>query len=105
MQQLARIPFTELKIDQSFVNGASERNNLAIILQSAIEMANRLGMSTVAEGIETLEDWRLLQQFGCNIGQGYFIAKPMPGKDFFPWLKQHNQRLAELRANPKGKKT
>ncbi|WP_027469888.1 EAL domain-containing response regulator [Deefgea rivuli] len=97
MQQLARIPFTELKIDQSFVNGAHERNNLAIILQSAIEMANRLGMSTVAEGIETLEDWRLLQRFGCNIGQGYFIGRPMPAKDLFNWLKTHNQRLAEIK--------
>ncbi|WP_157670161.1 EAL domain-containing protein [Chitinibacter sp. GC72] len=98
MQQLARIPFTELKIDRSFVNGACQQQNLSIILQSAIDMANRLGMSTVAEGVETLEDWRLLQQFGCEIAQGYFIAKPMPAAELFTWLKGHNQRLSELRA-------
>ncbi|WP_410499390.1 EAL domain-containing protein [Chitinibacter sp. S2-10] len=97
MQQLARIPFTELKIDRSFVNGACQQHNLAIILQSAIEMANRLGMSAVAEGVETLEDWRLLQRFGCDVGQGYFIARPMPAKDLFSWLKSHNQRLSELK--------
>ncbi len=54
MQQLARIPFTELKIDRSFVRGAPERESLQVILRSAIDMANRLGLVTVAEGVETL---------------------------------------------------
>jgi EAL domain-containing protein (putative c-di-GMP-specific phosphodiesterase class I)/CheY-like chemotaxis protein len=97
MQQLARIPFTELKIDRSFVHGAHQRNNLRVILQSALEMARQLGLVTVAEGVETLEDWRLLQQGGCSIGQGYLIAKPMPANEMLQWLKSHQARLAELR--------
>jgi len=97
MQQLARIPFTELKIDRSFVHGAHQRQNLRVILQSALDMARRLELVTVAEGVETMEDWRLLQDSGCLLGQGYLIAKPMDAKDFPIWLKGHHRRLPELR--------
>jgi EAL domain-containing protein (putative c-di-GMP-specific phosphodiesterase class I)/AmiR/NasT family two-component response regulator len=97
MQQLARIPFTELKIDRSFVHGAHQRTNLRVILESALEMARRLGMVTVAEGVEMIEDWRLLQDGGCSIGQGYLIAKPMPASEMLQWIKRHQPRLRELR--------
>ena len=98
MQQLARIPFTELKIDRSFVHGAHRRKNLRVILQSALDLASRLELVAVAEGIETLQDWRLLQQFGCTIGQGYLIAKPMAAATLPRWLKSHHRRLPGLRA-------
>lgn len=97
MQQLARLPFTELKIDRSFVHRAHQRRNLAVILESALEMAKRLELISVAEGIETIEDWRMLQRCGCVIGQGYLIAKPMPGSEVPQWLRSHRQRLPELR--------
>jgi EAL domain-containing protein (putative c-di-GMP-specific phosphodiesterase class I)/CheY-like chemotaxis protein len=97
MQQLARIPFTELKIDRAFVDGAHVRKNLRVILQSALDMAKRLELVTVAEGIEAMEDWRLLQESGCMIGQGYLIAKPMPASELPIWLKGHHRRLPELR--------
>lgn len=100
MQQLARIPFTELKIDRSFVRGAHERENLQVILRSAIAMANELGLVTVAEGVETLEDWRLLQGYGCTLGQGWLIAKPMPGGHVIPWLRAHRARVAALGSEP-----
>jgi EAL domain-containing protein (putative c-di-GMP-specific phosphodiesterase class I) len=97
LSQLARVPFTELKIDRSFVHGAWRRDNLRMILQSALDLARQLGLVTVAEGIETLEDWRLVQSCGCAVGQGYLIARPMPAADFLPWLKTHQRRLHELR--------
>lgn len=100
MQQLARIPFTELKIDRSFVSEATQRPHLQVILRSALEMAHQLGLVSVAEGIETLQDWRLLQTLGCQIGQGWLIAKAMPGDDLLPWLRSHRQRLATLRGEP-----
>jgi EAL domain-containing protein (putative c-di-GMP-specific phosphodiesterase class I)/ActR/RegA family two-component response regulator len=100
MQQLARIPFTELKIDRSFVHEAHLRRNLRVILQSALEMSRQLGLVTVAEGIETVEDWRVLQQSGCVVGQGYFIARPMPADEILAWLKGHPARLPVLRADP-----
>ena len=97
MQQLARLPFTELKIDRSFVHGANHRRNLGVILESALEMAKRLELVSVAEGIETMEDWRMLQRCGCEIGQGYLIARPMPSTEVPQWLRAHRMRLPELR--------
>jgi EAL domain-containing protein (putative c-di-GMP-specific phosphodiesterase class I)/AmiR/NasT family two-component response regulator len=96
MQQLARIPFTELKIDRSFVHGAHGRESLQVILRSALELANELGLSTVAEGIEHVEDWRLLQEYGCTLGQGWLIAKPMSADEFLPWLKKYEAHQATL---------
>jgi EAL domain-containing protein (putative c-di-GMP-specific phosphodiesterase class I) len=96
MQQLARIPFTELKIDRSFVHGAHARESLQVILRSALELANELGLSTVAEGIENMEDWRLLQEYGCSLGQGWLIAKSMSADEFVPWMKKHEAHKRAL---------
>lgn len=96
MQQLARIPFTELKIDRSFVHGAHARESLQVILRSALELANELGLSTVAEGIENMEDWRLLQEYGCSLGQGWLIAKSMSAEEFVPWMKKHEAHKHSL---------
>ena len=96
MQQLTRIPFTELKIDRTFVHGASERENLQVILRSALDMASELGLETVAEGVESLEDWNLVRRYGCTMAQGWLLAKAMPGDQFEPWLKQLHTQRAEL---------
>lgn len=97
MQQLARIPFTELKIDRTFVHGAHERESLQVILRSALDLAKQLGIETVAEGVEKIEDWRLLQQHGCTLAQGWLLGKAMPGEQFAEWLKAHLARRPELR--------
>jgi EAL domain-containing protein (putative c-di-GMP-specific phosphodiesterase class I) len=68
-------------------------------------MAQRLELVTVAEGVETMEDWRLLQDFGCSLGQGYLIGKPMPANELPLWLKGHHRRLGELRPLGKGAAT
>ena len=88
MQQLSRLPFTELKIDRSFVHHAHDKWNLRAILQSAIEMAQRLGLTTVAEGVETREDMVLLRSLGCRYAQGYLFAAPMPASAISSWLAQ-----------------
>ncbi len=98
LQQLARVPCTELKIDRSFVDGAHRQDALRAILQSAVEMAGRLQLTSVAEGVETMEDWRLLQGYGCTIGQGWLFGRAMPAAELPAWLKQHAQRLQQLRA-------
>jgi len=85
MQQLSRIPFTELKIDQSFVTGATNRPNLRVILESSLQLAHRLGLRAVAEGIEKDEEWALLKSLDCDVAQGYFIARPMPGEAVPDW--------------------
>jgi EAL domain-containing protein (putative c-di-GMP-specific phosphodiesterase class I)/FixJ family two-component response regulator len=96
MQQLSRCPFTELKIDRTFVNGASERPNRRAILESSIDIGHRLGAVTVAEGVETLADWVLLQELGCDIAQGYLIAKPMAPTELPDWIEGNRRRLQIL---------
>jgi EAL domain-containing protein (putative c-di-GMP-specific phosphodiesterase class I)/AmiR/NasT family two-component response regulator len=87
MQQLLRIPFTELKIDRSFVSGASHNEALISILSSSLELSRKLNLQMVAEGVETQQDWDLLSQLGCTYAQGYFIAKPMAGTEFPDWMR------------------
>ena len=98
MQQLARIPFSELKIDRAFVHGATQRTNLRVILQSALEMSRQLGLVTVAEGIEALEDWQLVRDSGCGVGQGFLVSRAMPGDQLLDWIRAHEARLRELGA-------
>jgi len=96
MQQLARVPFTELKIDRSFISSASRRDNVFTILDSAIDMGLRLGLTTVAEGVETAEEVELLKFFGCNLIQGFLIAKPMASNELIPWLQTNQKRLNKM---------
>ncbi|MBE0615516.1 MAG: EAL domain-containing response regulator [Burkholderiales bacterium] len=88
LQQLSRIPFTELKIDQSFVADASAQPSLRAVIESSVQLAKNLGLKTVGEGVETRDDWLCLKQAGCEIAQGYFIAKPMEGGLLLPWVKE-----------------
>lgn len=98
MQTLSRSPFTELKIDRIFVNGASERSNRRAILNSSLDMGRRLGVCTVAEGVETAEDWKLLAELGCDVAQGYLIARPMPAGELVGWCRSERARLRALAA-------
>jgi EAL domain-containing protein (putative c-di-GMP-specific phosphodiesterase class I)/CheY-like chemotaxis protein len=88
MQQLARIPFTELKLDQSFVANCATHAQHRAIIESSLDMARRLRLKTVAEGVETHADWTVLRELGCALGQGYFIAQPMPLADFPRWARE-----------------
>ncbi|MFI4986714.1 MAG: EAL domain-containing protein [Alphaproteobacteria bacterium] len=87
MQQLSRIAFTELKIDQSFVMGAVNETASRVILQSSLDMARKLKLKSVAEGVEARAHWDLLCKLGCDLVQGYFVAKPMAAAEFVPWAK------------------
>lgn len=99
MQQLSRIPFTELKIDRSFVRGATDRRSMRVILKAAIDMARQLNLVSTGEGIETLGEWRLLQSLGCDVGQGYLISPPMPAARIPGWAIDYLARSAALRAH------
>ncbi len=92
LAQLRDLPFDELKIDRSFVHGATEDTTRQAICIASIRMAHQLRMQVVAEGIETRDDWDLLRHLGCDAGQGYFIARPMPAAALIEWLtKWHAQ--------------
>ena len=89
MEQLQRIPFGELKIDRSFVQGAAERPTARAILSSSLDMARKLGLTSVAEGVETQTELDLVRGLGCDLIQGWLIAKAMPLDALLIWLKQH----------------
>ncbi len=86
MQQLTRIAFTELKIDRSFVTYATRQRSASVILESSLEMAAKLHLSSVAEGVETQEDWDLLLGLGADVAQGFFIARPMDAGSLLKWI-------------------
>lgn len=88
LKQLTRVPFSELKIDQSFVTGCTSDFDLFSIVKSSVEMARALGLKSVAEGIENQEEWDALMDIECNIGQGYFISRPINLENF---LKKYAQ--------------
>jgi EAL domain-containing protein (putative c-di-GMP-specific phosphodiesterase class I) len=85
---LKKLPVHELKIDQSFVFGMVKNENDAIIVRSTIDLAHNLGLKVVAEGVEDQETLQLLASLGCDTGQGYLFAKPMPPEDFSRWLSE-----------------
>ncbi|KQY90447.1 bifunctional diguanylate cyclase/phosphodiesterase [Pelomonas sp. Root1444] len=82
---LKRLPVDELKIDKSFVMAMERDLDDARIVRSTIELAHNLGLSVVAEGLETAKAWAMLARLGCDEGQGYFICKPMPQEQFIAW--------------------
>ncbi|MGI2030203.1 GGDEF/EAL domain-containing response regulator [Endozoicomonas acroporae] len=88
MQQLNRIPFSELKIDRSFVSNACSDKNHKAIVEANISLAHKLNMQTVAEGVETLEGWQLLNELNCDQAQGFFIARPMPADEIPQWERE-----------------
>ena len=88
MDQLQRIPFGELKLDRGFVQGAAQKASARTILASSIEMAHKLKLTTVAEGVETQSDLDLVRGLGCDLVQGWFIAKAMPVTQLIEWLQK-----------------
>ncbi|MCE9684260.1 EAL domain-containing response regulator [Halomonas alkalisoli] len=100
MQQLTRIAAGELKIDRSFINYASLHKEGRVILKSNLEMARKLNLATVAEGVETPDDWALLSEYGCDHAQGYLIARPMAADAVEGWAQKWDPErwLIELSA-------
>ena len=82
---LKRLPARQLKIDQSFVADILVDPEDLSIVNSVVTMATGCGMEVVAEGVETIEHGTVLMGLGCDLAQGYGIAKPMPLEDFGPW--------------------
>lgn len=94
LAQLRDLPFDQLKIDQGFVHGAHHNETLRAILYASLGLAKELGMEVVAEGVEDAEDWRFLQRTGCDLAQGYFIARPMPAQQVLGWVDDWQRRWA-----------
>jgi EAL domain-containing protein (putative c-di-GMP-specific phosphodiesterase class I)/FixJ family two-component response regulator len=86
LQRLEALPFGELKVDRQFVHGAHRNPAKQAILEASLALAKALGMRVVAEGVEHRADWELLARLGCDVAQGYFVAKPMPADALLGWV-------------------
>ncbi|HEY4556357.1 MAG TPA: EAL domain-containing response regulator [Lysobacter sp.] len=80
LAQLSDIPFSELKIDRGFVSGVDTQSRKRAVIEASLDLARKLELATVAEGVESPEEWQLLAELGCTIAQGYLIAQAVPGE-------------------------
>ena len=93
MLQLKQIPYSEIKLDQAFIRDAATDRESRSIVEAAIALGQKLGLCVVAEGIEKQADWDLIAELGCDEGQGFYIAHPMPGEAIPDWLAHWNETL------------
>ena len=89
---LARLPLSELKIDRSFIGRVDEREIDMTIVETLVVLGQKLGLSVVAEGVETTAALAKLVEVGCDVAQGYHIAKPLKPADFDDWVARYTAR-------------
>ncbi len=95
LRELQRMPFSEMKIDKSFVTEMVTNKDCAAIVNSIIDLAHNLGLKAVAEGVEDIRIWRMLADKGCDYAQGFYMGKPMPANEFDMWLKNWRAKPAD----------
>jgi diguanylate cyclase (GGDEF)-like protein len=88
--QLKDLPITELKIDRSFVMTMLEDHSNAVIVQSVVDLGHNLGLTIVAEGVESEPALDLLAGYGCDVAQGYHLSRPMPAAAFDAWATERH---------------
>jgi EAL domain-containing protein (putative c-di-GMP-specific phosphodiesterase class I) len=88
LMQLRQLPFTELKIDQAFVADVGRSRDCRLIIQSIVELAHGLGLTATAEGIETVEQLRMVRELGCDVGQGFLISQPLNPDVLIEWKRK-----------------
>ncbi len=86
LAQLTQAPFTELKIDQRFVRALGHDPRSEDLVRSTLDLAQRLGLHTVAEGVESEAQRQLLIEYGCDAAQGFMFARPMPVFQWLSWM-------------------
>jgi diguanylate cyclase (GGDEF)-like protein len=95
---LERLPVAEIKIDRSFVRRLDEPDADPAMVRSIIGFAHGLGLGVVAEGVETSLAWKVLRELGCDVAQGYRVARPMPAAQATQWLVERVVRGPAERA-------
>jgi EAL domain-containing protein (putative c-di-GMP-specific phosphodiesterase class I) len=100
LAQLSALPFDELKLDRGFISGVAADERRRTICKASLRMAKQLKLDTVGEGIEDKSHWDFLQEQGCDLGQGYLVAKPMPAGDLTGWLGSWQARVAAATHGP-----
>lgn len=86
MVQLVRLPFSEIKVDKSFVRSAVVSPESRAVVKSIVDLGHSLGLRTTAEGVENEQTLHFVKSIGCDLAQGYFIARPMTGERVMDWI-------------------
>jgi diguanylate cyclase (GGDEF)-like protein len=86
LSYLKRLPVHEVKIDRSFVTGLREEGQDVAIVRAIVDLGRHLRLDVVAEGVEDQATWDLLASMGCDLVQGWHLARPMPTGELLPWL-------------------
>ena len=89
LEMLKRLPAADLKLDRSYVERASVESTDAAIVHAAVRVGHSFGMQVVAEGIEDEVVLATVRRLGCDLAQGYHIARPMPPEAIGEWLDSH----------------
>ncbi len=92
LEQLKNVPADELKLDRSFVLGMVDDPQDAAIVGSVVGLGRALGLRVVAEGVETPQVWQRLSELGCDVAQGFGLARPMPAAQFERWAREPSDR-------------
>jgi diguanylate cyclase (GGDEF)-like protein len=102
LAHLKRLPVDELKIDKSFVmNLTSQSTDDAVIVRSTIELGHNMGLTVIAEGVETVEALEILKRLGCDMAQGYYMSPPLPVQKFKSWIVESRWAVPERTASSK----
>ncbi len=91
MLQLVRLPFSEIKIDKSFVASATSSEESRAVTRSIVELGHSLGLRATAEGVEDAATLAFLAEIGCDLAQGYYISRPIPASEAEAWAR-HRQK-------------
>jgi len=89
---LARMPFSELKIDKMFVRESESNRDMMRVVRACVQLGHELDMKIVAEGIETVASWKRMRASGCDIGQGHAFAPALDSTSLTAWIEQWRQR-------------
>ncbi len=92
LRELQRMPFSEMKIDKGFVMDMANNSDCRIIVNAIIDLGHNLGLKIVAEGVEDRRAWNMLAEKGCDLAQGYYIAKAMPADAIPAWAEEWKKR-------------
>ena len=92
LSYLKQLPLDQLKIDQGFVRDILSDSNDAVICKSTIALAHSMGLSVIAEGVETEEQIAVLRSFGCGAFQGYYFSRPVNAEAFESYLKTSQEK-------------
>jgi EAL domain-containing protein (putative c-di-GMP-specific phosphodiesterase class I) len=97
---LKRLPVSEIKIDRSFVTNMNTDRSDAAIVRSTIDLGRNLGLTVVAEGVETEADWAQLKALNCNFAQGYHLSRPIPPGEVAAWVARSGAQRAQVTEAP-----